>query len=67
MKLKIEAMSCGHCVKNITNAVKNVDEAAKVDVDLKTKMVDIETKASLKAVLAALDEIGYDKVQVVEA
>ena len=35
-------MSCGHCASTITSAVKRVDAAAQVAIDLETKRVRIE-------------------------
>ncbi|RQP21814.1 heavy-metal-associated domain-containing protein [Piscinibacter terrae] len=59
MEFKVDAMSCGHCVKAVTRAVQTVDPQAKVDVDLGSHTVRVETTRDEKAVAAALTEAGY--------
>lgn len=58
-ELKVEGMSCGHCVKAVTNAVLQVDSAAKVDVDLSSKTVRVESAVALDAIKGAVAEAGY--------
>jgi copper chaperone len=55
----IPQMTCGHCVKAVTEAVKEVDANATVAVDLQSKKVDVETTAEPQKVVAALAEAGY--------
>ncbi|MDY0745461.1 heavy-metal-associated domain-containing protein [Paucibacter sp. R3-3] len=60
---EIQDMSCGHCVRAITEAVKALDPAAQVAVDLGTKRVQIETAAAQPdAVGDAIREAGYTPV-----
>ncbi|GAA5006372.1 heavy-metal-associated domain-containing protein [Acinetobacter puyangensis] len=60
MKFTVENMSCGHCVRAINNALHGVDAAAKVNVDLANKQVDVESNAlSVDQVIAILQEEGY--------
>ena len=59
IELKLPSMSCGHCVRAVTEAVQEADPAAQVVVDLATKLVQIETVAPREAVLAQLAEAGY--------
>ena len=61
-ELKIEGMSCGHCVKAVTNAVKSLDQNAKVDVDLGSKTVRVETQAEISVVASAIADAGYTVV-----
>lgn len=58
-ELQVENMSCGHCVASVTKAVKAVDDAARVDVDLAGKQVKVASTAPLDAVKAAIVEAGY--------
>ena len=60
IELKLPSMSCGHCVRAVTEAVQQADPAAKVVVDLPTKSVQIETTAARETVLAQLAEAGYE-------
>ncbi len=56
---KIPAMSCGHCVGVITRTVQAVDPGAKVQVDLPTHTVRVETSQSRESLAAALATAGY--------
>jgi len=58
-ELQVEGMSCGHCVSRVTKAVQAVDDSAKVDVDLKSRTVRINTSADLNKVTSAINEAGY--------
>ena len=58
-ELEVEGMSCGGCVKSVTKTVQAIDHGAKVDIDLASKKVRIETTANLQAVTAAIGEAGY--------
>lgn len=59
LEFKIPAMSCGHCVKAVTEAVHAVDPNAAVEVDLASKQVTVQTGAARAAVAEALSEAGY--------
>jgi len=59
MEFNIPAMSCGHCVSAVTQAVKALDAAAQINVDLASKKVVVETSQDREAVLAALADAGY--------
>ena len=37
---QVQGMTCGHCVRAVTEAVKSVDPQAEVKVDLATGKVD---------------------------
>ena len=59
MLLKVEKMTCNHCVRSVTNAVKTVDPQAVVTVDLPRQEVRVEAQADAEAVAAAIREEGY--------
>lgn len=59
MEFNIPAMSCGHCVGAVTQAVKSLDAAAQVNVDLASKKVVVQSSQERQAVAAALAEAGY--------
>ncbi|MBK5516238.1 heavy-metal-associated domain-containing protein [Pseudomonas sp. TH10] len=56
----VQGMSCGHCVKAITQALQARDPAASVRVDLGAREVGVESSLSAEEVLAAITEEGYD-------
>jgi copper chaperone len=61
--LRVEGMSCGHCVKTIEGALKEVGASGKVDLAGKTVEVSYdEGKLQLEAIKAAIEEQGYDVV-----
>ena len=59
LDLQIPNMTCGHCARTVTEAVKAADPDAKVVVDLPTHKVQIDTRAPREAVVAKLAEAGY--------
>ena len=45
LKLKVPDMSCGHCASTVEKAVRTVDPAAQVTVDLGSSTVAVESNA----------------------
>jgi copper chaperone len=56
----VPAMHCGGCAKTITRIVGELDAKAKVDIDLDSKRVSVETTRSREAVAARLVEAGFE-------
>ncbi len=59
IELTVPSMTCNHCVRTVTETVKRVDAAAKVDVNLDTHRVAIESAQPASQFAAALAEEGY--------
>ena len=59
LNFEIPNMTCGHCVRAITEAVQAADPAAQVQVDLAQHRVQVDTAAAREAVVAQLTEAGY--------
>ena len=59
MKLHIESMTCGGCARSVTAAIKDVDPAATVDIDLPGKNVKIESSLPVESFTKALEEAGF--------
>jgi copper chaperone len=55
----VQGMSCGHCVKAITQALQAKDPAASVRVDLAAKEVGVESALTAEQVIALISEEGY--------
>jgi copper chaperone CopZ len=56
-------MSCGHCKVAVTEEVSRVAGVSAVDVDLDSKLVRVHGSGiDDAAVVAAIDEAGYDAV-----
>lgn len=61
----VNDMTCGHCVRAITQALRDVDAATRVGVDLAAHRVDIDPgSAGADALGAAIREAGYTPVAV---
>jgi copper chaperone CopZ len=62
---RVDGMSCDHCKVAVTGEVGQVSGVQSVDVDLETKLVRVAgTDLDAAAVVAAIDEAGYDSVPV---
>ena len=60
---RVDGMSCDHCVVAVTSEVGDVAGVQAVDVDLDAKLVRVSGAAiDETAVVAAIDEAGYDAV-----
>ena len=60
--LKVTGMSCGHCVKSVTEALESVDGviSARVDLGRGTAVVEYdEGRASPGDLVSAVAEEGY--------
>jgi copper chaperone len=55
----VKGMSCGHCVKSITNVIKALDPAASVAVDLAHGRVEIESTEPDKKLAAAINSLDF--------
>jgi copper ion binding protein len=61
----VQGMTCGHCVKAVTDEVAKIEGVTGVDVELDSGRVTVESTTDLDnaAVRAAVDEAGYELVQ----
>jgi copper chaperone len=57
--LQLPDMTCGHCVKTVTATVQKLDPSAKVECDLPTHQVRIDTTLARERVVQALAIEGY--------
>ena len=60
--LKVEGMSCEHCVKAVKQAVSAIEGVASVDVDLAGGTVTVDyspDNATIEAIKNAIEEEGY--------
>ncbi|WNQ09599.1 cation transporter [Paenibacillus aurantius] len=61
--LKVEGMSCEHCVNSIEGALKTIGASGKVDLSGGTVAVAYdESQLTLAAIKEAIEEQGYDVV-----
>jgi copper chaperone len=59
MELQVPDMTCGHCSGVIGRAVQDVDARAKVDIDIATRIVHIESTRPANDFVSAIREAGY--------
>jgi copper chaperone len=59
LELNVTGMTCGHCVRAVTEAVNTLDREAEVQVDLASKRVRVEGRSSPSELIAALGTAGY--------
>lgn len=61
LTLSVPGMTCGHCEAAVKQEVGSVAGVAGVAVDLDTKDVTVTgTELDREAIVAAIDEAGYD-------
>jgi copper chaperone len=58
-ELQVKGMSCGGCVRSVTKSVQTVDSSAKVEIELASKKVRVDSQASLDSVKSAIVDAGY--------
>lgn len=63
-ELRVEGMTCGHCVRAVTEELNALDGVEVVDIDLReggTSLVRIASTGSVTddALATAIDEAGY--------
>ena len=63
-QFKVSGMSCGHCVRAITQAIQALDQAARVEVDLAAGRVSVESVLDAAQIQAAIREEGYEVAPV---
>lgn len=59
IELRVNDMTCNHCVGTITKAVKSVDAQAQVEADLETKRVRIESTQPVAELTRVIGDAGY--------
>lgn len=56
---QVQGMTCGHCVKAVTQAVQALDPQAQVQVDLPSGKVEVQSAQDRAAIARAIEEEGY--------
>ncbi|MBC7661016.1 MAG: heavy-metal-associated domain-containing protein [Chitinophagaceae bacterium] len=65
--LKVDGMSCDHCIQTITNAIHTVDAQAGVHIDLKQGIVNVQTRAAEESITTAITDTGFDVTDAVHS
>lgn len=59
VELQVQGMSCGSCVKHVTEALRPLEGVSDVTVDLQAGRVKVSGDSDNHALLAALQDAGY--------
>ena len=65
-KITIEGMSCGHCVKHVSNALADLENVENIQVSLENKTALFESKAEIadEKIKFAIEDAGYEVVKI---
>ena len=55
----VSGMTCGHCEKAVTRAVKQLDPQAQVKIDRTANKVEVDSTQAREALSKAIAEEGY--------
>lgn len=59
LELKVPSIVCTGCIDNITKQIKSNFPNATVNIDLETKMVNVETEASKELIVQVITDAGH--------
>jgi copper chaperone len=59
LSFKVSGMTCGGCINAITKALQSQDPQAKVQADLATQTVNLETSLSPKQARQLITDAGF--------
>ncbi|PBS12634.1 heavy metal transport/detoxification protein [Lysobacteraceae bacterium NML93-0792] len=59
LRFHIPNMTCGGCAKTVTTALLSIDPQARIEIELPTREVRVESSVDERAFLSALGEAGY--------
>ena len=62
--LKINGMSCGHCVMHVTNALKGLEKVSKAKVKIGKAEIRAQEDLEDSVLKEAIEKAGYELVSV---
>ena len=63
LSLRVSGMTCGGCINAVTRAIQAQDPTAKVQADLATQKVTLETSLSAEKAAQLITDAGFPVVQ----
>ena len=57
---QVQGMTCGHCERAVTQAIKSVDPQAEVRIDRAAGRVEVQSQQPRDKLAAAIAEEGYE-------
>ncbi len=55
----VTGLTCGHCEKSVTRALKQLDPQAEVRIDRSKNLVEVQSQQPREALAQAIAEEGY--------
>ena len=63
-KIIIKGMSCSHCVKHVREALSELKDFQKVEVNLEQKYAIVETSSNDEEIKEKIEDQGYDVISI---
>lgn len=60
----LKGLTCGHCVRAVTEAIKKLDENADVDINLATGKMAVVSELPATEIVKAVFAEGYEAYEV---
>lgn len=59
-RFDVKGMTCGHCVRAVTEAIKQLDDNAEVDIDLAAGKMTVVSELPATEIIKAVYGEGYE-------
>ncbi|MDR8394835.1 MAG: heavy-metal-associated domain-containing protein [Paraburkholderia sp.] len=59
MEFEVRDMSCGGCANSISRAITGADPTARIDINIATKIVKIDSVLPSDRLLTVIEEAGF--------
>lgn len=63
-KVIIKGMSCSHCVNHVREALSELKDSQKVEVNLEQKYAIVETSSNDEEIKEKIEDQGYDVISI---
>mgnify|MGYP004504947883 FL=1 len=63
-KIIIKGMSCSHCVNHVRQALSELKDSQKVEVNLEQKYAIVETSFNDEEIKEKIEDQGYDVISI---
>ena len=57
--LAVSGMTCGHCVRSVTQAIHSLAPEAIVQVDLVSGQVEVQSQLTVRELTQVIEEAGF--------
>ena len=63
-KIIIKGMSCSHCVNHVREALSELKDSQKFEVNLEQKYAIVETSSNDEEIKEKIEDQGYDVISI---